>query len=141
MVERLLNLRAKIGEESISTVKEKSFSSTLQVIEDSDKEQTNVTFHNQHFKGISDSIDRVRFHCDSDKNYFGDRGESKKKDKIMEELQKSSFQYTIKKNLNERKVILSQLREELAQFDEIENKILEKRNEIKDLENKLPITE
>ena len=59
----------------------------------------------------------------------------------MEELQKSSFQYTIKKKLNERKVILSQLREELAQFDEIENKILEKRNEIKDLENKLPITE
>ena len=37
----------------------------------------------------------------------------------MEELQKSSFQYTIKKKLNERKVILSQLREELAQFDEI----------------------
>ena len=79
LVERLLNLKAKIGEQSISTVKEKSFSSTLQVIEDSDKEQTNVTFHNQHFKGISDSIDRVRFHCDSDKNYFGDRGESKKK--------------------------------------------------------------
>lgn len=59
----------------------------------------------------------------------------------MKELQKSSFQYTIKKKLNERKVILSQLREELAQFDEIENKILEKRNEIKDLENKLAITE
>lgn len=52
----------------------------------------------------------------------------------MEELQKSSFQYTIKKKLNQIKVILSQLREELAQFDEIENKILEKRNEIKDLE-------
>lgn len=141
MVECLRNLRAIIGEESINTVKEKCFSSTLQVIEDSEKEKANVTFYNQHFKDISDSIDRVRFHCDSDKNYFGDRGESKTKDKNMEELQKSSFQYTIKKKLNERKLRLSQLREELAQFDEIENKILEKRNEIKDLENKLAITE
>ena len=98
MVECLLNLRAKIGEESISTVKEKCFSSTLQVIEDSEKEQTNVTFHNQHFKDISDSIDRVRFHCDSDKNYFGDRRESKKKTKLWKNYKNLHFNTQLKKS-------------------------------------------
>ena len=47
---------------------------------------------------------------------------------MKKKLQKASFQYKVKKKLNEKKLRLSQLREELAHFDDIEKKILEKRN-------------
>lgn len=60
---------------------------------------------------------------------------------MKKKLQKASFQYKVKKKLNEKKLRLSQLREELAHFDDIEKKILEKRNEIKDLEKTLTTTE
>ena len=53
------------------------------------------------------------------------------KDKKVKNSEKTSFQYTVKK-INQKKVRLSQLREELAHFNGIENKILEKRKETKD---------
>ena len=141
LVEYLLQIGAKIHEGSIWTIKEKCFSNTLKVIENFGKEKTHEAYHNQHFKETKDSIDKARNHCDNDKNYFGDRGNTKTKDEKMKELEKASFQYTVKKKLNERKARLSHLRKELAQFDDIENKILEERNKIKDLEERLKIAE
>ena len=49
----------------------------------------------------------------------------------MKNSEKTLFQYIVKK-INQKKVRLSQLREELAHFNGIENKILEKRKKTKD---------
>ena len=122
-------------------IKKKLFFQYAKKIEGFEKGKTNETYHNEYFRESNVGTDKKWYHCNSEESYFGEKGDSKAKAEMKKELEKIFFQCKVKKKLNEKKVRLSQLREEIAHFDDIEKKILEKRNEIKDLEKRLTIAE